>query len=278
MVLYFSGTGNSRFAAQQLAGLVDDELVSINRHLRQRILDPYNAQYAFESDSPFVIVCPTYCWNIPRVVETFLKESRFLGSRRMYFVLTCGSGTGKAAEHAREVCREISMDFCGLASVRMPENFITLFRAPEADEAVGIIRAAMPQLEVIGNQILSDRTITDSYAGHAMPLFLYRFFYRLFVHDKRFYVKENCIGCAACAKLCPLVNITMEDGHPVWNGRCTQCQSCIAVCPVDAIEFGHRTRKKRRYYLFADGRQKFPLESRSETEPPSGDDSDVKKM
>ena len=76
----------------------------------------------------------------------------------------------------------------------------------------------------------------------------------------------------------PFRNITMEDGHPVWNGRCTQCQSCIAVCPVDAIEFGHRTRKKRRYYLFADGRQKFPRESRSETEPPSGDDSDVKKM
>ena len=49
MVLYFSGTGNSRFAAQQLAGLVDDELVSINCHLRQRILDPYNAQYAFET-------------------------------------------------------------------------------------------------------------------------------------------------------------------------------------------------------------------------------------
>ena len=136
MVLYFSGTGNSRFAAQQLAQVCEDELVSINRHLRQRILDPYNAQYVFESDSPFIIVCPTYCWNIPRVVETFLKESRFLGSRRIYFVLTCGSGTGKAAEHAKEICREISMDFCGLASVRMPENFITLFRAPEADEAV----------------------------------------------------------------------------------------------------------------------------------------------
>ena len=170
------------------------------------------------------------------------------------------------------------MDFCGLASVRMPENFITLFRAPEADEAVGIIRAAMPQLEGIGNQILLDRTITDSYAGPAMPKFLVRGFYRLFVHDRRFHVKENCIECSACAKLCPLVNISIRDGRPVWNGRCTQCQSCIAVCPVDAIEFGRRTRKKRRYYLFADGRQKFPQDSRPEADAPSGDDRDVKKM
>ena len=266
MVLYFSGTGNSRFAAQQLARVCEDELVSINRSLRQRILDPYQAQYAFESDSPFVIVCPTYCWHIPRVVETFLKESRFLGSRRMYFVLTCGGGTGNAAEHAKQICHEISMDFCGLASVLMPENYISLFRAPEADEAVGIIRAAMPQLEGIANQILLDRSITDSYAGRAVPDFVVRGFYRFFVHDKRFHVKDNCIGCTACAKLCPLVNITMHNGRPVWNGHCTQCQGCIAVCPVDAIEFGSRTRRKRRYYLFADGRHKFPKESRPEAE------------
>ena len=267
MILYFSGTGNSRFAAQQLARQCEDELVSINRSLRQRILDPYNAQYAFESDSPFVIVCPTYCWHVPRVVEAFLKESRFLGSRRMYFVLTCGSGTGNAAAHARQICHDLSMDFCGLASVQMPENYISLFRAPEADEAVGIIRAAMPQLEGIGNQILSDRNITDSYAGASIPDFVVNGFYRFFVHDRRFLVKENCIGCTACAKLCPLVNITMQYGRPVWNGHCTQCQSCIAVCPVDAIEFGRRTRKKRRYYLFADGRQKFPGESRAEADP-----------
>ena len=267
MILYFSGTGNSRFAAQQLARQCEDELVSINRSLRQRILDPYNAQYAFESDSPFVIVCPTYCWHVPRVVETFLKESRFLGSRRMYFVLTCGSGTGNAAAHARQICHDLSMDFCGLTSVQMPENYISLFLAPEADEAVGIIRAAMPQLEGIGNQILSDRNITDSYAGASIPDFVVNGFYRFFVHDRRFLVKENCIGCTACAKLCPLVNITMQDGRPVWNGHCTQCQSCIAVCPVDAIEFGRRTRKKRRYYLFADGRQKFPGESRAEADP-----------
>ena len=62
MVLYFSGTGNSRFLAQRLAAQLGDELVSINRQLRQRKLDPYNAQYAYTSSVPFVIICPTYCW------------------------------------------------------------------------------------------------------------------------------------------------------------------------------------------------------------------------
>lgn len=264
MILYFSGTGNSRFVAQKLAEHCEDQLLSINKHLRKRILDPYNAQYAFDSVSPYVIVCPTYCWHVPKVVETFLKESRFLGSRRMYFVLTCGSGTGKAEAHARQICHEIGMDFCGLSSVQMPENFITLFRAPEPDEAVGIIRAAVPQLEGIAQQILFDKTLTDTFSGPGIPEFVLRGFYRFYIHDRKFSVKENCTGCTVCARLCPLANISMHDGHPVWNGSCTQCQSCISVCPVDAIEFGRRTRKKRRYYLFADGRQKFPRQTEGE--------------
>jgi ferredoxin len=272
MILYFTGTGNSRFIAQQLASHCQDQLVSMNRLMRQRILDPYNAQYAFESDKPLVVVCPTYCWHIPRVVEQFLKESRFPGNPKLYFVLTCGSSTGKAEDHARRIAHEISLEFCGLSSIRMPENFITLFHAPEADEAVGMIRAAMPLAESIARQILSGRPVSDSLSGPPMPEFLTRGFYRLFVHDRKFFVKENCIGCTACAKLCPMVNITMQDGRPVWNGNCTQCQACIGVCPVDAIEFGRRTRKKRRYYLFADGRQKFPRETRPVAEPSAGSD------
>ena len=273
MILYFSGTGNSRYIAQLLSEYCSDELVSLNRHMRQRRLEPYTAQYAFSSETPFVIVCPTYCWHIPKVLEEFLLDSRFLGCREMYFLLTCGSGTGQAARHAEEICGKLSMEFMGLTAVLMPENYITLFRAPEPDDAVGIIRAARPQVENIAQQILIHHTIRDSYAGPAMPAPLYKLFYKLFVHDRRFRVKDSCIGCSACARLCPMANIRMRDSRPVWMGNCTQCQSCIAVCPVDAIEFGHRTRGKRRYYLFANGLQKFPNEKPRPQEPSAGRDT-----
>lgn len=260
LILYFSGTGNSRFAAQKIAEICHDELISINRISRQRIQDPFNAQYAFSSESPFVIVCPTYCWHIPRIVEDFLYESRFLGSTDLYFFLTCGSGTGAAAEHAAEICKKLEMRFMGLSSIRMPENYICLFRAPDADDAVGIIRASIAQIESVARQISTGRTISDSNAGRAMPVLLYNLFYRFFITDKKFYAKSSCIGCGLCASLCPTVNIVLRNKRPEWQGNCVQCQSCIGVCPVDAIEFGRRSRKKRRYYLYSDGRQKFPEE------------------
>lgn len=263
MILYFSGTGNSRFIAQHLARLCGDELVSMNRQLRNRKLDPYNAQYAFSSDSPFVIVCPTYCWHIPRVVEQFLLESRFMGSQSMYFLLTCGSGTGQAAAHAQQICKSLSMRFMGASSILMPENYITLFRAPDVDDAVGIVRASIPQVEAIAQAVQSGRMLKDSNAGPAIPDFICRLFYRFFIHDRLFTAGDACTGCATCAKLCPVANIRIKDGRPVWLGNCTQCQACIAACPLDAIEFGRRSKGKRRYYLFADGRQKFPIDRAS---------------
>ena len=256
MVLYFSGTGNSRYAASLIARETGDELLSINDMLRERITEPYSARYAFRSETPFVVVCPTYCYRVPHVVEDFLRDSRFEGSKQLYFFLTCGDGTGQAAKEAEKLCGELEMDFMGLGSARMPENYIALFEAPGYDDALGIIRAATSQIESAGRSIRFGRRLSDPNAGSALYTRVNKLFYKVFINDKKYTVKDTCIGCGQCARVCPLSNIRIRDGRPVWNGNCTQCMACVSICPQDAIEYGSRTRGKRRYYLYADGRQK----------------------
>lgn len=259
MILYYSGTGNSRYAASIIAAQAGDELVCMNDIMRDRIQNPYVAQYAFRSDRPFVFVCPTYCWRMPRIVEQFIRKSRFEGCRDAYFYLTCGSGTGAAAKHAESFCQEMEFHFMGLGSVRMPENYITLFSAPSYDDAQGIIRAAVSQIESAGRLIGMSKPIADPNEGtgiHALPTKLNTLFYKHFVNDKKYTVKDSCIGCGSCAKICPLANIVLEDGRPVWNGNCTQCMACIGICPQNAIEYGRRSQNKRRYYLHANGTQR----------------------
>ena len=39
---------------------------------------------AFQSETPWVFVCPTYGWQAPRVFVDFLRRSRFEGSRQAY--------------------------------------------------------------------------------------------------------------------------------------------------------------------------------------------------
>ena len=72
-------------------------------------------------------------------------------------------------------------------------------------------------------------------------------FYRFQVKAGPFAVSNACISCGKCERDCPLGNIRLEQGRPVWGGRCTHCMACICGCPVWAIEYGKISRDKPRY-------------------------------
>ena len=62
---------------------------------------------------------------------------------------------------------------------------------------------------------------------------------------------EACIGCGKCVELCPLSNIYLENGKPVWGKNCTHCMACICYCPKEAIEYGRKSKGKPRYHFEA---------------------------
>ena len=91
MVFYFSGTGNSQLVAVRIAEMTGDKAVSINRYMKK------GEKAVFRSERPLVFVAPVYSWRLPRVVEQWIMENDFEGSRDAYFILTCGGSRRKAA-------------------------------------------------------------------------------------------------------------------------------------------------------------------------------------
>ncbi|MDJ0763827.1 MAG: nitroreductase family protein [Myxococcota bacterium] len=48
--------------------------------------------------------------------------------------------------------------------------------------------------------------------------------------------EQRCIGCGACASICPTQSLAVVDGTAaVVNDRSLQCGQCAAVCPSSAI-------------------------------------------
>lgn len=246
MVFYFSGTGNSQLAAKQIAAALGDSLVSINQALKT------GERQAFRSERPLVFVAPTYAWRMPKAVSDWIRASRFEGNPRAYFVLTCGGSVGNAAAYAKKLCGETKLEFCGLAMVAMPNNYVALSDTPDKAECAAIMERAGERVASLAALIgqgdpfpetaatLKDRMNSGPVCG---------LFYGLFVRDKGFASTDGCTSCGKCAERCPLNNISIKNGRPVWNGNCTHCMACIGGCPAAAIEYKSASKGRRRYYM-----------------------------
>ncbi len=244
MILFFTGTGNSRYCAQMLADKLDDEVLDAFPFLRD------GAAPDLFSDRPWVFVAPTYGWQLPRVFAQLIRSGRFRGSRDAYFVMTCGGDIGNAAAKNRKLCTEAGLCDRGTLEVVMPENYIAMYDVPGEAEARDLVAAARPVIERGAACIREGLEFPAQRAGAADRLksgMVNSLFYRFCVRARAFAASGGCIGCGKCERVCPLGNIHLEGGKPVWGGRCTHCMACICSCPVEAIEYGKASRGKPRY-------------------------------
>jgi len=207
-----------------------------------------------ETGERLIVVTPTYAWRIPRVVRDWLLKTELQGAKRAWFVMTCGGEIGNADKYNRKLCMEKELTCMGTAQIVMPENYIAMFSAPQADAARKIVAKAEPDIDQAIAAIQSSQpfapTRSNPYdrfmSGPVNPIF-----YKFCVKADAFTASDACIGCGQCAKRCPMNNVTIKGGKPVWGKNCTHCMACICYCPVSAIEYGKKSVGLPRYHFEA---------------------------
>ncbi len=246
MVLYFTGTGNSAFAAKVIAGAINDEAVNLFPAIRAKHSEP------LFSEKPWVIASPTYCWQIPHILRDLLAETELGGNKKIYFVMTCGDDTGNAEKYLKSLCEKKNMEYMGLLPVVMPENYLAMFATPSKEKAAQTAENAKPVLLNAAEKIKRNEAfdpVPVSLVGKLYSSVVNILFYPLCVKDKKFTVNEKCLSCGKCEAVCPNANITISNGKPVWNGNCTHCMACIARCPAEAIEYGSKSKGQNRHFI-----------------------------
>ncbi|MBR0113114.1 MAG: EFR1 family ferrodoxin [Clostridia bacterium] len=244
MIYYFSGTGNSRYAAEKIARQTGDRCVDIADIYRGKI------KSVVGKTEVTGFVFPVYYGGMPEMVKRFVTNPEIKNKlgKYVFAVMTCGGNPQAAGlKFTRALGRE--PDLC--ASVRMPDNYVIAYAPATGKEAIAVLRKADSKLSGFSDRILNGETyiMQPSVPQKIASVFMYPL-YEPFRTTVFYKATDKCVHCGMCAAICPDSAIKMVKGRPKWiKNKCQHCTACINRCPAEAIQFGRITENRGRYNI-----------------------------
>lgn len=247
LILYFSGTGNTRNVAFEFEKALRKRHITVEIHSVEETEDYANLQYdlliiGFPKYYEYPVlnilnyvkcklprrdkIIPTlaYCTQAGPLPTDFSKLGRLLKQKNHILTIS------KSFPYANNMMIFSAFKFTD--PIKMDEN----------------IRKIQQQIEPLVSQWLNGDTLIEKISKWKRPLFHFVAIACtkcMPVLAMRFSVSQDCTHCGLCAKQCPANNIQMTETGPIFQKHCLFCMRCINSCPVNAIVYNNR--KCRQY-------------------------------
>lgn len=246
MILYFTGTGNSLYAARKIAEKTRDRMMDISQMVHK---GEYHVELGENENLGFIF--PVYFYGVPTIIRYFISYMSVSGNENpyTYAVLTCGGSIGGAGVMLERVFEKNCYTLDRVFTLLMPDNYVLMFNPPTKEKAASILHISDQLIEDITDDILERKKekITAGLGARALT----RTAYSLYIRGRKtkgFYAEDSCTGCGKCAANCPIRAIVIREGKPEWvKEQCVYCLRCINCCPEEAIQYGLATKRRRRY-------------------------------
>ena len=202
------------------------------------------------------IVYPVYYNDLPAVLIDFVKKLDGIQNTYIFAVCNYGGCGSQSVKSLDMLLTESGGELSAAYGLHMPQN---AFKKPWENNSRVIDRAADKIRRIV-------KDVSSKKKGNHLKGLLNYIFLRLHprmlpnikktmaeaiglspaldravlirASDGRYRINDRCTGCGLCADVCPVSNIAIKDGTPVWLGRCETCLACYDWCPQKAIEGG----------------------------------------
>ena len=241
-VFYFTGTGNSLWAAR----LLSRELGSAEP---VPIISPGSFDGINELDS-VGIVFPVYMHRMPHIVAETLRRLPKAGY--LYAVAVNGGDPGKVFRFFRKQIRPTGNILNAGFSILTPGNYLPMGEAIQGEALDDQLQRGAEKVSRLAGIVKRAEAYFDEegswFRRNISPGLFYSLGYKYIAKlDSSFSVDDSCTSCGTCQQVCPVNNVRLTDGKPVWHQNCQLCMACLNLCPEGVIQFADKTRGLRRY-------------------------------
>ncbi|MCR3956505.1 MAG: EFR1 family ferrodoxin [Gudongella sp.] len=248
MIFYFTGTGNSLYAANTLGSALGEEVKSIPEYISSN-----HGKITIGKGEVLGLVFPVYYYSLPTVVEDFLENLHIdmEEGARSFILATCGATTGDSTNIAKNHFRNKGIHADFVFALEMPDNYVLLYDVQIGEKQDRILKSSRDSLDRMVQLIEEDKRGEYNEIKGPMPGMMTMIagaLYRRGRRTQKFHVADSCTSCNLCEEICPVDAIEIREGKPVWvKERCVHCLACIHRCPVSAIQYGSKTSTRGRY-------------------------------
>lgn len=270
-IVYFSGTGNTWYVAQEIKTSlqnkgVDAQCYSIENPIFE---DDQNLESLITTADNIIFGFPTYASDVPWPMQKFFKRLPQLNSSKDTAVFcTQAFGSGDGALIADKYLKDKGYFIKQTAHFNMSNNFyvpvfIRVFPVGDQEKIRKRNAKATEKVQKFAAKIVSGEQsiIGDNFFGHLIGNVQRGHFDALIKKINNLLIVDHslCTNCNQCLKFCPEQNITENDSKITINDNCCSCMRCYQLCPVLAINITNKTTDAKKYPRFKGPTKSFKI-------------------
>jgi NAD-dependent dihydropyrimidine dehydrogenase PreA subunit/flavodoxin len=233
--IYFSGTGNSKFAAECFCKNYDKDSKALS-------IEDQDAISEIKRSDLLVFSYPVQYSTVPKILRDFItKNSELWMNKKVFIIATMGLFSGDGSGILGRLLHGFGAEVIGGLHLKMPDSIgdekalkrpleknkeLVIAAESKIKESVRLLKEGKPTREGLGPLYQMAGLFGQRlYFGHKTKEY----------SSKLKINADKCVGCGLCVKLCPMNNITVASGKAVSGNQCTMCYRCINKCPKQAI-------------------------------------------
>ena len=233
--IYFSGTGNSRYALELFLKEYDNDSVLFS-------IEDKNLIEHINNYDEIVFSYPVQYSAVPKILSDFIHSNSSLWKgKKVFIIATMALFSGDGAGVLGRLLKQYGATITGGLHLQMPDSIAdekVLKRSLKKNTQL-VKRANRKVVKAVAH--IKDGKYPKEGLGLLSRLagFLSQrlwFGYRTEKYSDKLKIDaDKCIGCSKCVKICPTENISMKDSKAIGKDKCTMCYRCVNACPKQAI-------------------------------------------